>query len=206
MICAQLVEQRAAERFMPTVVSLIHEAGNPYLDWFFGGSERARLALESWVRRPSSEYAIERIRGAFDEDVLAGIYVGIGGADLAVCRKADAVAAFKAAGSDGRAALSERLIQRRGLFPQVTDDEFYLSNVGVAASHRGTGLGRRLLDAYLSDGRAAGYSRFRLDVNAENIPAQRLYESSGFREVHNHSTPDGQLHYRSFVLERKSGQ
>src|SRR5207248_11360890 len=97
--------------------------------------------------------------------------------------------------------IRDRLAQRRGILPEVTDDEFYLSNIGVAASQRGKGLCRQLLDMYLAEGRAAGYSRFRLDVSSANVPAQRLYETFGFRTFHDYSTPDGQLSYRSLILD-----
>jgi len=201
MSFAALSGEDIGEVDVPMVVTLIHEAGNPYLDWFFGDSERARLTLERWVRRSSSEYALGRVRTVFAGDDLAGIYVGLGGAELAACRKADAVTVFKEAGAEGRSALRDRLAQRRGLFPEVTDDEFYLSNIGVAASQRGKGLCRQLLDMYLAEGRAAGYSRFRLDVSSANVPAQRLYETFGFRTFHDYSTPDGQLSYRSLILD-----
>jgi ribosomal protein S18 acetylase RimI-like enzyme len=201
VICAPLSREGATGAFVPVVLPLIHEAGNPYLDWFFGDAERTRVALERWIRRPSSEYSIERVRGLLENGVLVGAYVGLGGADLAAARKADALTALKEAGREGRPELAARLAERRGLFAPVADDEFYLSNIGVTSARRGEGLGRVLLEEYLGEGRGRGHSRFRLDVDATNAPAVRLYESTGFRVIHEHAAAAGTLTYCSMVLD-----
>lgn len=54
--------------------------------------------------------------------------------------------------------------------------------MGVAASHRRQGIGRRLLDAAIAQARAAGITRIELQVAAGNAAAVRLYRSLGFRE------------------------
>jgi ribosomal protein S18 acetylase RimI-like enzyme len=50
----------------------------------------------------------------------------------------------------------------------------------VLASHRGHGLGRRLMEAVLERARAAGCSAVSLEVRADNEIARRLYQSLGF--------------------------
>jgi ribosomal protein S18 acetylase RimI-like enzyme/SAM-dependent methyltransferase len=52
--------------------------------------------------------------------------------------------------------------------------------MGVAADHRGRGIGRRLLAACLDKARAKGITRVELEVRADNERAIRLYESMGF--------------------------
>jgi ribosomal protein S18 acetylase RimI-like enzyme len=54
--------------------------------------------------------------------------------------------------------------------------------IAVAAAHRSTGLGRRLLRALVARARADGVPALSLSVSPGNR-ARRLYESEGFRKV-----------------------
>ena len=65
----------------------------------------------------------------------------------------------------------------------------------VAASHRGQGIGRRLLEEAVGWARVAGIVKLELHVFPWNEPALRLYESFGFeREGYrkNHYERDGE--------------
>jgi ribosomal protein S18 acetylase RimI-like enzyme len=78
----------------------------------------------------------------------------------------------------------------RGIKPEVVgtiqgviDDERIgaIQNVGVAADHRGRGLGSVLLLNSLAGFQSAGLARVFLEVTAQNLGAVRLYERIGFR-------------------------
>ncbi len=58
-----------------------------------------------------------------------------------------------------------------------------ISNVAVAAAHRGRGIGRSLVLAGLSEIAQRGGSWAILQVRLDNMPARRLYESLGFTAV-----------------------
>ncbi len=58
-----------------------------------------------------------------------------------------------------------------------------IQNVGVAALHRGRGLGAALVAAALQGFVQCGLRRAYLEVTAENTPAVQLYARLGFRRV-----------------------
>jgi ribosomal-protein-alanine N-acetyltransferase len=62
-------------------------------------------------------------------------------------------------------------------------DEVHLLNVAVDRERRGLGIGRRLVDAALAEGRATGAAVVYLEVRAGNVAARRLYRDVGFREI-----------------------
>lgn len=175
-----LLEHPESDGLMESVAGLIHQAANPYYDWFFGGTNAARAAIERQLRSPSSELAAARVAVFEDGDLLMGAFVALAGAELALARKADALATVAASPVAKRRGLLARMAESRELFEPVSAGDFYLSKIAVADALRGRGCGRRLFDAYLEVGRRAGFSRFRLDVSGDNGSAIALYRSAGF--------------------------
>jgi ribosomal protein S18 acetylase RimI-like enzyme len=53
----------------------------------------------------------------------------------------------------------------------------------VQSSRRGSGLGRRLAEAAIAEGRRLAYATMRLDTLPGMEAAQALYEELGFRDV-----------------------
>jgi ribosomal protein S18 acetylase RimI-like enzyme len=164
------------------VLPLVHEAGNPYYDWFFGDAGAARETLRRWIARPSSEISAERVVVARSRRALVGAYVALGGADLRRARNADTLALLEQVRSQPaeRALLVERLAGAKALFAPVEPEEWYLSKIAVVRRLRGQGVGRALADEYVRAGVDAGFRRFRLDVAAENDHAVQIYRSLGF--------------------------
>jgi GNAT superfamily N-acetyltransferase len=66
---------------------------------------------------------------------------------------------------------------------RTSPTEFELSKLAVSQEHQGAGIGRKLFEAVIRYGRAAGATRLYLDTNHTLIPAIRLYESLGFRHI-----------------------
>lgn len=164
-------------------VALIHSAGRPFFDVLFGSPGAARRRLGAWLQRPTSEVYVGRLRGFGDGTGFLGGYVALGGAELARCRMADALALVGDARDDEREVLRARLKASAGLWPRVPADALYLSKIGLTEPARGRGLGRVLVRAVVQEARHAGASRVALDVSTDNAPARRIYEHAGFSEV-----------------------
>jgi ribosomal-protein-alanine N-acetyltransferase len=66
---------------------------------------------------------------------------------------------------------------------RVAADEAEILSIAVAASRRGKGLARQLLDLNLRRLAGLGARTVFLEVDEANEPARRLYQRAGFREV-----------------------
>ena len=62
-------------------------------------------------------------------------------------------------------------------------EEADIQTVAVHPDEQGTGLSGRLMDALLAEAGTRGCTQVFLEVRAENVPAQRLYEKYGFDQV-----------------------
>jgi ribosomal protein S18 acetylase RimI-like enzyme len=60
--------------------------------------------------------------------------------------------------------------------------ELWVNEVGVAPSHRGQGVGRRVLGVLLEQGRALGCHEAWLLTDDANVAARRMYAATGGRE------------------------
>jgi ribosomal protein S18 acetylase RimI-like enzyme len=63
--------------------------------------------------------------------------------------------------------------------PDKPAPELWINEVGVAPSHQGQGIARRLLTATLDEARAAGCREAWVLTDQSNRAAMRLYESGG---------------------------
>jgi ribosomal protein S18 acetylase RimI-like enzyme len=60
--------------------------------------------------------------------------------------------------------------------------ELFINEVGVAPTHAGRGIGRRIVQALLAHGRALGCVQAWVGTDHDNAAAQRLYRAAGAEE------------------------
>lgn len=68
-------------------------------------------------------------------------------------------------------------------------------DLAVLPGHRGSGVGRRLLEAVLEKGRHLDCCKVTLEVQENNRRARALYEASGFAQAHYADGAGGALFY-----------
>lgn len=172
------------------------EAGQPFLGWFLG--DLPERTIQEWARRDSSEFALRNASLLIDGDRCVGGILVLGGAELSRGRLADMQALLRA--THDRDAVLDRVRASRNWFLPVGVDDLYVSKVAVAGSHRGRGLGRRLIHHASERAKDGGYSGVRLDVVATNRAAVGLYEAAGFRTLDERYVEELGVAYRSMRL------
>lgn len=89
-----------------------------------------------------------------------------------------------------RQGLGERLAPFLLCLPETAEDAWVVEWVATKPEYRGKGLIRALLHAVLELGHARGHAQAQIAVLIGNTPAQRAYESVGFRVVDEKTHPD----------------
>ncbi len=194
------------ESAIPQAQPWVMAASYPYYEWLLGSPELAQSTVFRWMKRPSSELFIRRVRFALCDSEIVGGYLGMAGHDLKKARMADAEALWTEADDAGRAALLQRIASTAKLFPPVSDDEFYMSKFGLNPSARGRGRAWRIAKEAIRDAFSQGFPQMRLDVRADNAVAIRLYQALGFELIHTAQSANGQLKYQSMILTRASAE
>jgi [ribosomal protein S18]-alanine N-acetyltransferase len=69
------------------------------------------------------------------------------------------------------------------ILSRIAADEAEILSIAVARSRRGKGLGRRLIDVNLRRLAGLGVRTVFLEVAESNLPARRMYQRAGFRDV-----------------------
>ena len=197
-------EATVSSELVEKVRPWVHDASNPFADWYFGDAEIAAEIIGEWMERPSSEFYIGRGIVMFDDDgEPRGILIGMSGAEVAKCRMADFTAFCEEIGDEPGAdeVIDQVVTASRELFPPIRDDAFYISRIAVDRNARGRGLGRQLVRYTIELKRKEGFPRVRLDVSADNVGAIRVYNSLGLETISRAQSKTAPLEYCAMALD-----
>jgi GNAT superfamily N-acetyltransferase len=192
------------EALIPNALAWILAAGQPYYDWLCGGRDKAERTVAMWMKQPSSEIFLQRMRFLQCGSEIAGGIIGLGGAELKKARIADVNSYWKTLDVHSRGSLIERLSESLQAFAPIAEDEYYVSKVALARSFQGKGLAKVLVEHCLDQGTALGYSKFRADIQTENKPSLRCSRAVGFEIFYTGQSADGALRYHALRYERKA--
>jgi ribosomal protein S18 acetylase RimI-like enzyme len=148
---------------------LYWEAFGGKLGRVLGPDDRAVVFFERVIRADLCFAALDdsgRLIGVAGYKTPAGSFAGGSWADL--------TAVYGRWGARWRGSLLWALSR------DVDNDRFLVDGICVCRSHRGQGVGSRLLAALYGEAAARGYRSIRLDVIKDNWRARALYERHGF--------------------------
>lgn len=170
-------------------VPLIYSSGPAAFDYVFSHARRGMPA--DFLRRAfvdgGGEFGYRTHTVAVDGDTVVGIGAGYSGTHALTFTLAAACQIVAQYGLPaGLGVIARGLAVERVVPPPVAKDLFYVGHLGIEPARRGLGIGRRLIDHLLEQGRRAGFARVALDVSCANPRAQALYESIGFRTIATH--------------------
>jgi GNAT superfamily N-acetyltransferase len=203
----------ACSHFMDPIIRAARESDVPFLAWTQQEAARSHLPKGFWdLSFPGADAdrlrIIERICKAPARSFChwSGFLVaevdGAAAAALSAYINASVAAGpafFEALGralddekwsAAEREAMGARIAPFLTCIPETTDDSWVIEWVATRPEYRGKGLIRTLLHAILDRGRERGHKLMQIGVLIGNTPAQRAYESVGFKVVDEKRHPD----------------
>ncbi len=166
-------------------VPLIYSSGPATFDYVF--SHRTRTDAEGFLGRTFVQTTGQFSYGhhyvaVFDGNVIA-TGTGYSSGDMPGFTFAAMRDIFSCYGIATGLGVMRRGLQAERIVRPPKSNLHYIAHIGVAPEFRGRGIGARLLNFLLEQGRARGRRVAGLDVSVENPRAQALYERLGFRVV-----------------------
>ena len=177
-------DQSLARKYASLIPDLIHMTGASAYDYQFGADRKLfdPFIEAAWLE-PRTLFSHTEATLELDGDTLAGIEIGFGGRSWYELKKVlrSISARLLESGTTTREALSLMGKHARNasyMNPYVPDTAYYILALAVSDSHRGRGMGARLLRNAIATARTAGYRELHLDVLSDN-PAVKFYQSMG---------------------------
>ena len=178
------VEIRAARpEDVEAAVPLILSSGPDTFNYVF--SHRTRTNAEGFLRRAfvkeNGEFGYKNHHVAVLDGVVIAAGTGYSSGDMMGFTLAAMRDIFSCYGPITGLAVIRRGLQVERVVRPPKSNLHYIAHIGVAPELRGRGVGARLVNFLLEQGRAKNRAVAGLDVSVENPRAQALYERLGFK-------------------------
>ena len=175
----------AAPRDAEAIGVLLREAGGPVADpvFGFGDPEAAIQNMTRMARRGGGLFSWDITTVAEIDGRVIGACSNLPGPEVRRRLRSTIWSVFRVYGIIGMFRLSHRLSALRRGSPEVPEGDYQVVNVAVMPGFRNQGIGRALLEQAHQAAAINGAERCSLTVVIENIGAQRLYDSLGYRAV-----------------------
>jgi len=178
-----------------------------FLDLAFPGDEEQRLALIERVAKTKT-LSMCHWSGFLVADVDGTPAAGLSGYEPTK-RGTDTFAAAMQEGLGDAgwteaevAGVFDRMMPFLKCAPESPDDVWIVEWVATKPEFRGRGLVRSLLEEILEEGRRRDYRRAQISLLIDNHPAQRAYESAGFKVVDEKRHPEFEMTFGSPGIRR----
>lgn len=191
----------------PTAAELIQETMEGYGDVMLGldNRQRALKVIAGFFRKANNRFSYRLAHLAEVDGRTAGMLLAFPGRDIL---KLSLPMSWQILSFYNTWELL-RLAVRAPLAAdgeEARPDEFYISNLAVLPEFRRQGVGRALLGHADTLARSAGFAKCSLCVDIDNLHAQQLYLSQGYRMAKTVNTPwlKNRLHTRGYHRMIKS--
>ncbi len=174
-----------AKKFASLIPNLIHMTGPSSYDFQFG---QDRMLFDAFIEaawlEPHTIFSHTEAMLEIEGDELIGIVIGFGGQGWYEMKKAlrDVSRTLLDSGKttlEALRVLGQRSREASYMNPYIPDTAYYVLALAVSDSHRGRGLGAKLLGSAIETARKDGYRELHLDVLSDN-PAVKFYQAMGF--------------------------
>jgi len=190
------------------MVPLVYSSGPAVFDYVFSHQTKvsAKEYLYRTLQQPAGEFGYKsHIVGTIDEKVVAA-GAGFTGATTFPFFISAVKQIFGTYGLIGGINVSRRGLQTEGVIKPPKGNEFAVLHLGVDPEMRGHGIGEKMVNHLLAQGRESGGTKAVLDVSVENPRAEALYDRMGFvveKEMEsNYANHTGRvMNHRRMVLD-----
>lgn len=164
---------------LPVVADLVYQAFPEFYQLFSANRKSVLDCLVAQLREPRSELGLPRLM--LLEGRVAGVYCQTPTADVSRRRMISfrRLLAIPSGHPNASAAASAFGAKVQPL----PHDSIVLARIAVSPDFRGQGLGKRLLHAFVAEGRRLGFRRVYSQVAATNTASLHMHESLGFTRV-----------------------